>query len=316
MSTKEKDHSWTIQKVLNWSHEFLLKKGIEEPRLAAEWLLADLLDYSRMELFLHFDKPLEKSELADYRELLKRRSTYEPTQYILGSWEFWSLDLKVDHRVLIPRPETECLIEETIKLSQDGYLKDDGIFLDLGTGSGAISCALAKEFSKANIHAVDISKDALDVAKENAIRCNVEENIQFYHGDLFEPISEHRFSLIVSNPPYIATRDLDALQKEIRLFEPISALDGGEDGLDIIRKILSLSPKFLDKDGILLMEIGSDQGEIVLKEAKKNLIFQDVRIIQDYAKKDRIVACFMSKFHDVKRSDLTIESNKNQDGIV
>ncbi len=291
----ERKELWTIQKVLDWSTDYLAQKGVAEPKLSVEWLLADLLGYSRMDLYLHFDKPLQKEELAAFRERLKRRAAYEPTQYIIGSWEFWSLNLKVDPRVLIPRPETETLIEQTLDWVKQGQLPQNAEILELGTGSGAIACALASELPNAHIHAVDISQEALDVAQENARHCHLSDNIQFHHGNLFQPIPKHQtFDLIISNPPYIPQHDLPLLQKEIQLYEPQLALDGGHDGLDIIRTILKEAPQHLKKHGIILLEIGSDQGDLALQTARQHQTFAQTTILKDYTNKDRMLACFLT----------------------
>lgn len=284
---------WTIQRVLDWSKDYLEKREVDAPRLTAELLLADVLGCSRVDLYLRFSQPLEEGELADYRGFLKRRVGREPTQYILGNQEFWSMTFAVDPRVLIPRPETECIIEEAVKYAKLGCFSSQGRFLDIGTGSGAIVCALASEFPEASLDAVDISADALAVAEANVQEHGFDDRIQLHQGDLFAPFGEERFSLIVSNPPYITEEEMEALQEEVR-FEPVGALVAGDDGLDVVRRLLAQAPDFLLPAGMLLIELGSSQGADALKLAEQGP-FAYATIRQDYAGLDRVLVCSMQE---------------------
>lgn len=282
---------WTIAKVLKWSVGYLERHSIDAPRLTAELLLAQALDCKRMDLYLCYDQPLEPTELGRFRETLQRRAKNEPTQYILGQQEFWSLPFVVDRRVLIPRPETECIVEEAIRSAQAGAFDPKGYFLELGVGSGALSCALAHEFPEAHIDAVDLSEDALEVAAKNIQTLGFSDRITLWKGDLFSPLPpEARYTLIVSNPPYIRTEDIQGLQAEVRLWEPPLALDGGKDGLRLIRRLVADASTFLTSPGLLLIEIGSDQGPDALACVPRPP-FASASLIQDYARLDRILRC-------------------------
>ncbi|MBU50451.1 MAG: protein-(glutamine-N5) methyltransferase, release factor-specific [Deltaproteobacteria bacterium] len=286
------DDIWTIKKLLDWSVGYMEKHNVDAPRLTAELLLAHALELSKIQLYIQFDKPMAQEELAAYKALLKRRVQGEPTQYILGDQEFWSMTFTVNPSVLIPRPDTECMIEEVLKLAKQGVIPKDGVFLDIGTGSGTIACALAKEFPDAKIHAVDLSEDALAVATKNVEDLGFSSQITLHHGDLFSPVEGMSFSLIVSNPPYIKSKDMLTLQREVRDFEPASALDGGEDGLDYVRQIVAQAPSFLEDGGALLCEIGSDQGVEALAVGEHAEGFAQAQMLTDYAKRDRILACY------------------------
>lgn len=247
---------WTVLKVLDWTKSYLGGKGIENSRLEAEWMLCRVVGLDRMGLYLNFDRPLTPTELADYRGMVLRRSRREPLQYILGDQEFRGLDFEVAPAVLIPRHDTEVLVEEALKRA-----KPDALILDIGTGSGCIAISLAKELPQAEVHAVDLSAEALEVARRNAERHGVQ--VQFHQGSLFEPVAGKRFDLAVSNPPYIPAADIEALQPEVRDFEPRSALDGGPDGLDFYRRIVEQAPGYLTVEGYVIVEVGIGQAHSV-----------------------------------------------------
>lgn len=285
--------SWTVKSVLEWSTGYLERHEVEPPRLTAEMLLAEVLGCSRVDLYIRFEQPLEADELASYREYLKRRSKFEPTQYILGNQEFWSLTFEVDQRVLIPRPETECLIEECLNLFKQGEIPVDGPFLDLCTGSGAIACALAKEFPEAEIDAADISEDALEVATANVRSLGFQERVQLHQGNLFDALPPRQYAGILSNPPYIRTDEMEGLQQEVRLFEPHLALEAGADGLDFVKVIVEQAPEYMLPEGVLLIEIGASQGDAARALAAQTGHYQDIQIRQDYSKRDRILWCRM-----------------------
>jgi len=233
-----------------------------------------------------------------FRRLLHRRERREPLPYITGVREFWSLEFKVDLRVLIPRPETEVVVETALRLlSQAASRKPPAAILDVGTGSGCIAIALAKELSQTEIWATDVSADALVVASENAWHHGVAERIRFRQGDLFAPVmgKEDGFALIVANPPYIARPELTALQPEVQDWEPSAALDGGPDGLDFYRRLLREGPAYLCPSGGLVMEIGHRQGTAVLHLAQEQRDLSDCRCVSDYAGRERvIIACRVS----------------------
>ena len=228
---------------------------MESPRLDAELLATRAFAISRVELYTHFDRPLDEEELATYRDLVRRRLAGEPVAYLLGQKEFWSLDLRVDSRVLVPRPETETLVERALDHLAALPKEHPARVADIGTGSGAIALALKKERPGSEVWAVDRSEDALAVARDNAARLELE--VHFVLGHLLEPLSGV-FEVIVSNPPYIPTAAIDGLAPEVRR-EPRLALDGGPDGLDVVRALVGQAEKALRPGGILALEIGAGQ---------------------------------------------------------
>lgn len=250
--------TWTVLKVLRWTSGYLAERGVEGGRLDAELLLADLLELDRVGLYLQFDRPLTVGELGAYRERVGRRARREPLQYILGRTEFWSLPFRVGPEVLVPRADTEVLVEEAM-----ARLHPNARVLDVGTGSGAIAVALAHERPDARLTALDISAAALAVAAENA-RLNGVGPITFVQGDL-HALAAGEFDLVVANPPYIAEEELNGLMPEVRDYEPRLALAGGIDGLDAYRALARQAPALLAAGGWLLVEIGAGQAEAVKK---------------------------------------------------
>jgi release factor glutamine methyltransferase len=247
---------WTTLKVLDWTKEFLLSRGVENARLEAEWLLCAATGLDRVGLYLNFEKPLNDEELAAYRVMVARRGKREPLQHILGTQEFYGLDFEVTPDVLVPRHDTETLVNEAL-----ARMPGARSVLDIGTGSGCIAVALAHCLPVAAVTAVDISEATLKVA-----RCNAERNgvsIEFLHGSLFEPVAGRQFDLIVSNPPYIPSGDMESLQPEVRDFDPRVALDGGLDGLEVYRRLIPDALTVLGHDGWLLVEVGVGQADDV-----------------------------------------------------
>lgn len=255
---KATDETWTTLKVLTWTTGYLTEKGVENARREAEWLLCEATGLDRMGLYLNFDKPLQDDELAAYRSMVARRGKREPLQHILGSQEFDGLEFIVTRDVLIPRFDTETLLEEAVRQAPTART-----VLDIGTGSGCIAISLFHRLPQAAITAVDLSPDALSIARRNAERNNAQ--IEFLLGSFFQPVSERRFDLIVSNPPYITSADLAGLQPEVRDFEPRLALDGGPDGLDAYRVLATEAPRHLEPNGWLLLEIGAGQDKDVAR---------------------------------------------------
>jgi release factor glutamine methyltransferase len=284
---------WTILKTLQWTADYFKRHGIENSRPTAEVLLTHCLQCERIDLYLRYDQPLQADELARFKKLIQRRGQREPDAYITGQKEFWSLSFRVTPAVLIPRPETECLVEAAL----DRYPVNDTIeVLELGTGSGAISIALARERTKWHIRASDISADALDVARQNARRLLEADRIEFFRGSWFEPFTGQTgdFDLIISNPPYVRAGVLAGLEPEVRLFEPAGALDGGEDGLACLRHIIQAAPEYLRPSGWLMLEMGYDQGEAVRALGRRCGAYQLVEVAKDYSGLDRI-ALFQRK---------------------
>jgi release factor glutamine methyltransferase len=282
--------TWTLIELINWTKDYLETKGIEKSRLEAELLLADMLGMKRIDLYVSFQRAMSKQELELHKSRVLKRASGAPVQYITGKTSFMGYPIVVDQRVLIPRPETEVLVEEAARFARHTAATNA---LELGTGSGAISIALAKLAPSLKIVATDISNEALEVALENLRANGVEERIELVRGDLFDSIgardSAHSFDLVVSNPPYIAHGDIARLPKEIRDFEPAPALDGGENGMDVIRRILAAAPEYLKPGGKLFLEIGSGQGKLV-EEAIADLEgFAEAEIKQDLAGMDRVL---------------------------
>lgn len=252
---------WTIRRVLEWSAKDLAQRGADSPRLDAELLIAEALGIDRVGLYLDLDRPLATSELDRVRPLLERRRAREPVAYILGRREFWGRRFDVSPAVLVPRPDTETLVERALELLPR---EADVQALDLGTGSGILAVTLAAERPRARIDAVDLSGEALSVARANAERHGVADRVSFHLGDLFAPLPEgRRFDLIVSNPPYIPEREVAELPPEISRFEPKLALAAGDDGLDVLRRIAADAFSWLAPGGIILVEIGMGQADAV-----------------------------------------------------
>jgi len=278
--------AWTIKKILDWTTEYFKKHQIDNPHLEAEILLAHALNTERIKLYVDFEKEPDRVALEIFKGYMTRRAKREPTAYITGGKYFMSLNFKVTPDVLIPRPETELLIENAIELSK-GFEGKISI-LDIGTGCGAIAVSLAKFIDNIEIYATDSSKKALDVALDNAKKHGVEDKIKFIEADLF-PNESTKFDVIVSNPPYIKTSDIDTLQPEIKNFEPIAALDGGADGLDHYRRIIDKAKNYLKEGGNLLLEIGADQSKDVVNIINDKLKPKNISIKKDLSGLDRAV---------------------------
>ena len=273
----------TVQKILSQAILKLEQNKIETPRLDAEILLAFVLNCQRLKLYTESEKILSVDEVRRFENLIAQRAKKIPVAYLTGSKEFFGLNFFVNENVLIPRPDTEILTQLVIE-----NLGGEKIFADLGTGSGAIAISVCKFVKNAVGFAVDISENALEVAKFNAKKFCVDDRINFFCGNLFEPLAGKKFDAIVSNPPYIPTADLKNLQDEVKT-EPVTALDGGVDGLNFYRKIISDAPKFLNLQGFLAVEVGIKQAESVKKFFAENN-FVEIEIFQDLAGIDRVVA--------------------------
>jgi len=285
--------AWTIGELLKVSSDYLKQKGIDSPRLSAEILLAYQLHLTRVQLYLQYDRPLTEPEVEGYRALVRRRLSREPLQYITGTQEFWSMEFIVNPSVLIPRPETEVLVEQAVLLrKEDPNLQKEGVnLLDLGTGCGALAVALSREFEKALICATDLSEEALRVARGNAERLGVKDRIEFKRGDLFLPYAGKatRFDMILSNPPYISTEALEALSPEVRDHEPKSALDGREQGMYYIVRILKEAADYLLPGGWILMEMDPEQTPKAIRILEETGRFTEHRRVQDYSHRYRMV---------------------------
>ena len=282
---QEQKTVWTILKILQWTQQYFQSKGVENPRLDAEVLLCAVLDKSRIQLYTNFDEPLEEQELKQYRGYVARRAAREPVAYILGHKGFLQYDFKVTKDTLIPRPETEPLVEQLVSLNRDrGPVR----ILDPGCGSGAIIDSLLAELPEARGMGVDISPGAAAVTRENAQSLGVGDRLETVVSDLYEKVPrEEKFQVLVSNPPYIPEGDLAGLQAEVHR-EPRRALDGGRDGLDFYRRILRDLWSYLDPEGMAAFEIGQGQGEDVARLCREAGL-DCVKVRKDYGDMDRMV---------------------------
>lgn len=253
--------TWTIGRVLGWTSEHFKRREIDSPRLTAELLLGTVLGLDRVALYTDFERPLVKGELAAYHALIERRAAGEPTHYLLGRREFFGRSFRVDPRVLVPRPETELVVEAALQRLAEGTAAR---VLDLCTGSGCIGLSLAAERALLHVVATDSSAAALEVARANAQALGVGERVDLLQGDLFEPVGQQRFALIASNPPYVESGVIAKLSAEVQR-EPRAALDGGTDGLCLLRRIVAAAGEHLEAGGSLILEIGDRQGPALLE---------------------------------------------------
>lgn len=276
---------WTISSLLNWTVNYFKSKNIQSARLDAEVLLSHVLRQERIYLYVHFDEPMEQNELSKFREYVKKRAQHVPIAYIIGEREFMGLPFKVTKDTLIPRPDTEILVENVL----NNVDKDKEIeIVDIGTGSGAIILSLLVNLPKAQGKTVDISSKAIEVAKENAVNLQVNDRCEFFVGDLFAPLNGNKFDLIVSNPPYIPQKDIATLEDDVKEYEPVSALTDGGDGLSYYRRLLSEGKAYIKENGFIALEIGIYQSNDVKQIAMDNG-WKNIKIIKDYAGIDRVV---------------------------
>jgi release factor glutamine methyltransferase len=272
-----------ILEILNLSADYLKNKNVDEPRLSSELLISHALKIKRLDIYLQYDRQLTDDETGLVRELLKRRAAHEPVQYITGRTEFYGLIFNVDRSVLIPRSDTEILVEKAIELIGKREVK----IFEIGTGSGCIAVSVAKNCPNAEITACDISDEALKTAVLNAKLNSVEDRIKFVRLDFLKDKPMGKFDLIISNPPYIEKTVLETLGLQVRKYEPAAALTDGGDGLAFYRRINDTAQDILEKDGLIILEIGYDQAEKVIDIYKKS--FRNINILKDYSKNDRVV---------------------------
>ncbi len=273
----------TVLEIIRKTTDFLEAKGVESPRLNAELLIGHVLGLPRMQLYLQFERLLTEPELALIRPLVKRRSQREPLQYILGGTEFFHLRLKIDRRALIPRPETERLCE----LISQRLSTPPAAILDLGTGSGAIALGLAAFYSSAMVTALDVSEEALALARENSEALGLSGRVRLLHSDWFAALEPgERFDLVVANPPYLSGRETAASLPEVRQHEPSMALSSGADGTEALLHIIAEAPRFLTVAGLLALETGIDQ-HVVLRERAAGVGFARIESLRDLNDRDR-----------------------------
>jgi release factor glutamine methyltransferase len=285
---------WIIKDLLSVTADYLKKKDIDSPRLCAEILLAHQLKTSRIKLYLDFDKPLNENDINEYRILVQRRLKREPVQYITGVQEFWSRDFNVGPQVLIPRAETELLVEQAVSIlgnKQGSSVTGAASVLDVGTGSGAIAVSVAGEFPDADIWASDVSAEALEIARSNAHKHGLGARIQFVESDLLSAFHDTSqfFDIIVSNPPYIPSEDYNALPPEVGQYEPRTALDGGEGGILFVQKLILEAKDFLRPGGWLLIEMAPFQTAKAMDLVAQTGYYGEQRIAKDYSRKERVV---------------------------
>ncbi len=282
-----------MAEILTWARGCIRDHGIQNPALNAELLLAHSLNVKREGLYIHLQDPLGEKEKKALEGLIKRRVSGEPLQYILGHQEFWSVDLRVDPSVLIPRADTELLVEQALFVLSKISTERPPSVLEIGTGSGAVAIALAREVATISLVATDISRKALLIASQNAQKSGISGKIQFIQGDLFGAFrlveGKEPFDLILSNPPYIVRSEIERLAREVKDFEPGLALDGGKDGFVFHRAIIFQSPGYLRRGGWLLLEVGQGQARAVSEMMESNGTFESVSRIQDLSGIERVV---------------------------
>ncbi len=279
--------TWRVIDLIEWTTEYFENHEIPTPRLDAELLLGHLLQKSRLQLYLSFEMPVFQGALSKFRELIKKRVDHTPVSYLTNHKEFMSLNFYVDSRVLIPRPETETLVETVLQ-----HQKDSCRFVEIGTGCGAIAISFCHQRPDWELIATDLSREALEVARQNALTHNCADRLTFLQGDLFEPLHElpnPRFDWIASNPPYVGIGEASTLPLDVREHEPEVALFAGTDGLDIIRRIVIEAPQFLNADGKLILEIGCDQSDTVQDLIKAQPAYKRCDVIRDYAGIERVL---------------------------
>lgn len=281
----DKSNAPDVNFLLRWAVEKLREAGVETPLLDAEVILSHACGCSRTYLIAHpdFQPSLEVTE--HFSRWVERRSRREPLAYIVGEREFYGISFEVTPAVLVPRPETEVLVETALRILRD---IPNAVILDIGVGSGAIAVSIAKSAPEVTVYGTELSAAALEVARRNAERTRVQDRVRLFQGDLFEPVAGMRFDLIASNPPYIPSSEIERLEPEVSKYEPRQALDGGPDGLDYYRRISVAAREYLKPAGILAVEIGMGQSGAVEGLFEENG-FANVRAISDYSGIERVV---------------------------
>lgn len=282
-----------MRRLLEWTTGFFTRKQVDAPRLSAELLLAHVLKYPRIKLYTDYERPLGEPELTTFRELVKRAGEEEPIAYLTGKAHFFNLEFEVTRNVLIPRPDTETLVENVLQLTRNQTGMEAPRVLDLCTGSGCIAAAIAHHLKAATVLATEISPKAAEVARRNVERLGLTGRVIVEEGDLYGPlegsVEGQPFDLIVSNPPYIPTSQIAGLDRSVREYEPIGALDGGPDGLVLHRRILEGAGDRLVSGGRVYLEIAFDQGALAKEVGEGYGAFEDVRVLKDHAGKDRVL---------------------------
>jgi release factor glutamine methyltransferase len=285
---------WTVRRLLEWTTPYFQRKGVDSPRLAAELLLGHVLTIPRIKLYTDYERELDAKQLDAYHELVRRAAEEEPVAYLTGRAHFFNLEFEITRDVLIPRPDTETLVENVIHLVRQQPGLESPRVLDLCTGSGCIAAAIAHNVKTAVVAATDNSPAAVAVARKNLDRLGLSQRVTVEAGDLFAPldrmVDRQPFHLLVANPPYIPTGQIPQLDRSVREYEPLSALDGGLDGLAIHRRILAESPSHLLPGAHVFLEIAFDQADLARQIAAEHPEFSDIRILKDQAGHDRVLA--------------------------
>jgi len=289
---------WTVRRLLEWTTPFFTRKEVDSTRLSAELLLSHVLGVPRLKLYTDYERPLTDQQLTTYRAMVKRGAEHEPIAYLTGKAHFFNLEFTVTPDCLIPRPETETLVEHVLQLARNVVGMESPRILDLCTGSGCIAAAIAHHLKTATILATDVDDKAMAVAKENIERLNLADRVTLAQGDLYDALKTqvdlHSFHLIVSNPPYIPSVQLATLDKNVRDFEPKLALDGGLDGLAVHRRILEKAANHLLPGGRIFLEIAFDQGLAILKLIEQHSGLSEAKILKDHAGHDRLLTASRS----------------------
>ena len=281
---------WTVLRLIRWSAEYLQGKGIEQGRLDAEHLLAHSLDVGRLQLYLQFDRPLVPEELDRFRPLLRRRAAREPLQHVIGRTAFRDLEIRTDARALIPRPETELLVQLVLDWARGrGAL----VAADVGTGTGCIALALATEGPFERVWGIDISSDALDLARENALTLDPLERVAWRQGHGVRPIADVQVDVVVSNPPYVARGEADALQPEVRDFEPDLALYAGDEGREMLHELVREAPDVLRTGGLIALEVGLGQADAIRDTFLAQRAWEEVAVHRDYTGRERFLTAVL-----------------------
>lgn len=287
--------AWTVRRLLEWTSGFFTRKKVDSPRLSAELLLAHVLSAPRIKLYTDYERIIDEPQLGAFRGLVQRAAEHEPIAYLTGKAHFFNLEFDITRDVLIPRPDSETIVENVLQFvrHQSGF--ESPRVIDLCTGSGCIAAAIARHLKSCVVIATDISSEAVEVARRNMTRLGLSDRVQVEQGDLFEPLARLvdplPFQLLVANPPYIATAQLEALDRSVRDFEPRMALDGGADGLAMHRRILEAAPARLCAGAHAFLEIAFDQGQSARQLAEQfDADFDQIKILRDYGGRDRVLS--------------------------
>jgi release factor glutamine methyltransferase len=291
---QQEQQTWTVRRLLEWTGGYFLRKQVDPARLSAELLLSHVLAIPRIKLYTDYERPLVDEQLARFRALVQRAGEHEPIAYLTGRSHFFNLEFEVNADVLIPRPDTETIVENVLQLARHTTGMEAPRVLDLCTGSGCVAAAIAHHLKAATVLATDVSTAAVILARKNIERLGLSSRVSVELGDLFDPLSRivdaQPFDLIVANPPYIPSGQIESLDRSVRDYEPRLALDGGADGLDVHRRILADAPNHLSPAGQIFLEIMFDQGPAALALAQCDDRLENQRLLRDHAGRDRVLA--------------------------